>query len=43
MQHHVEHGERHLREALVAQVREELLASIVHRWCVFECYLATLE
>ncbi len=43
VEHHVEHGERHLRQPLVAQVREALLAAVVHCRRVFEGDLASLD
>ena len=42
MQRHVEHGERHLRHALVPHVGEALLAGVVHRGRVSERDLAPL-
>ena len=43
VERHVEHRERHLGEALVAQVREALLAGIVHGGCIGEADLAALD
>ena len=43
VERHVEHRERHLGDALVAQVGETLLAGIVHGGCVGKIDLAALD